>query len=97
MKNNFIKKIFICATEQSGDNIGKNILEKLIDYYPSLIVDGVGGSKMKPYMCNQFYSLTDFKSIGIIEILFSIKKYIKIIDILSKLIITNNYNLIITN
>ena len=71
MKNNFVKKIFIFATEQSGDNIGKNILKILMDYYPSLIVDGVGGSKMKPYMSNQFYSLTDFKSIGIIEILFS--------------------------
>ena len=75
MKNNFVKKIFICATEQSGDNIGKNILEKLIVYYPSLIVDGVGGFEMKPYMRNQYYSLTDFKSMGIVEILFSIKKY----------------------
>ena len=96
MKNNFVKKIFICATEQSGDNIGKNILEKLIVYYPSLIVDGVGGSEMKPYMRNQYYSLADFKSMGIVEILFSIKKYIKIINILSKLIISRKYNLIIT-
>jgi len=96
LKNNFVKKIFICATEQSGDNIGKNILERLIDFYPSLIVDGVGGSKMKPYMRNQYYSVNEFKSIGIFEILFSIKKYIKIINILSKLIINKNYNLIIT-
>ena len=88
MKNNFVKKIFICATEQSVDNIGKYILEKLIDFYPSFVVDGVGGSKMKPYMRNQYSSVSDFKSIGIVGILFSIKKYIKIIKILSKLIIS---------
>ena len=68
MNNNFNKKIFICATEQSGDNIGEKILEKLIKKYPLLIIDEVGGSKMKPFMKNQLYSLKDFKSMGIIEI-----------------------------
>ena len=96
MKNNINKKIFICATEQSGDNIGEKILEKLIKKYPMLIIDGVGGSKMKPFMQNQFYSLKDFKSMGIIEILFSIKKYLMIINNLSKYIAKHKYDLIIT-
>ena len=96
MNNNINKKIFICATEQSGDNIGEKILEKLIKKYPILVIDGVGGSKMKPFMQNQFYSLKDFKSMGIIEILFSIKKYIKIINSLSKYIAKHKYDLIIT-
>ena len=96
MKNNFNKKIFICATEQSGDNIGEKILEKLINIYPILIIDGVGGSKMKPFMQNQFFSLKDFKSMGIIEILFLIKRYLKIINHLSKYIAKNKYDLIIT-
>ena len=96
MNNNFNKKIFICATEQSGDNIGEKILEKLINKYPMLIIDGVGGSKMKPFMQNQFYSLIDFKSIGIIEILFSINKYLKIINSLSNHIAKHQYDLIIT-
>ena len=96
MSNNFNKKIFICATEQSGDNIGEKILEKLINKYPSLIIEGVGGAKMKPFMQNQLYSLSDFKSIGIIEILFSIKKYLKIINSLSKYISKQKYDLIIT-
>ncbi len=61
-----------------------------------LIIDGVGGAKMKPFMQNQFYSLKDFKSMGIIEILFSIKKYIKIINSLSKYIAKHKYDLIIT-
>jgi len=96
LNNNFNKKIFICATEQSGDNIGEKILEKLINKYPMLIIDGVGGAKMKPFMQNQFYSLKDFKSIGIIEILFSIKKYLKIINSLSVYIYKHKYDLIIT-
>ena len=96
MNNNINKKIFICATEQSGDNIGEKILEKLINKNPLLIIDGVGGAKMKPFMQNQFYSLKDFKSMGIIEILFSIKKYLKIINSLSKYIARHKYDLIIT-
>ncbi len=96
MKNYISKKIFVCATEQSGDNIGKNILEKLIKIYPDLIIDGVGGAKMKPFMQNQFYSLNIFKSMGIIEILFSIKNYLKIINSLSKYIAKHKYDLIIT-
>ena len=90
------KKIFICATEQSGDNIGKIILTNLIKKYPLLIIDGVCGSQMKPLIKKQFYSIDEFKSIGIIEILFSLKKYIKIINILSSIIIKKKYDLIIT-
>ena len=45
LKNNINKKIFICATEQSGDNIGEKILDKLISEFPKLIIDGVGGQK----------------------------------------------------
>ena len=96
MKKNLNKKIFISATEQSGDNIGEKIIEKLIKKHPYLIVEGVGGHGMKPYMHNQFYSLKDFKSIGIIEILFSITKYLKIINYLSKFVSNNHYDLIIT-
>ena len=96
MKNNIHKKIFVCATEQSGDNIGEKILEKLIKKYPMLLIDGVGGAKMEPFMQNQFYSLKDFKSMGIIEILLSIKKYLKIINSLSKYIAKNKYDLFIT-
>ena len=41
--------------------------------------DGVGGSKISPFLNQQYYSLNDFKSIGIFEVIFSIKKYIKMI------------------
>ena len=77
MKNLNNKFFFICATEQSGDNLGQNILKKLINNNTSLIFDGVGGSKMLPLMNTQYYSLEDFKSIGLIEIISSLKKIYK--------------------
>jgi lipid-A-disaccharide synthase len=89
-------KIFICATEQSGDNIGAKIIYNLLKIDNSIIFDGVGGDKMSPFLNSQYYSLRDFKSLGIIEILFSLKKYISMISFLNKKIIKNNYDLIIT-
>ena len=96
MKNLDNKLFFICATEQSGDNLGKNILEKLKNNNISLSFDGVGCSKMLPLMNNQYYSLQDFKSIGLIEIISSLRKYIRMINELSRLIIQNQYDAVIT-
>ena len=96
MKNLDNKLFFICATEQSGDNLGENILTNLKNNNISLSFDGVGGSKMLPLMSNQYYSLQDFKSIGLIEIISSLKKYISMINELSRLIIQNQYDAVIT-
>ena len=90
------KKIFICATEQSGDNIGYNIISRIIQFDKNIIFDGVGGSKMFPLLSNQYYSLKNFNSMGIIEILFSLNKYIKMISFLKKKILINNYDVVIT-
>ncbi len=90
------KKIFICATEQSGDNIGYNIIKKLKKIFPNCTFDGVGGNNMSLYLDHQYFSIKDFKSIGIFEIIFSIKKYINMISYLSKMIIAKDYDLIIT-
>ena len=90
------KNVFICATEQSGDNIGSCIINELLIKNKNIKFDGVGGSKISPFLNNQYFSLNDFKSIGIFEILFSLIKYIKMIIFLSKKIISNNYDLVIT-
>ena len=90
------KNVFICATEQSGDNIGSCIINELLIINKNIKFDGVGGSKISPFLKNQYFSLNDFKSIGIFEILPSLIKYIKMIIFLSKKIISNNYDLVIT-
>jgi len=86
-------KIFICCTEQSGENISFNICKKLSKY--NYQIDGVGGNLSKNYFTYKYYDISIFKSLGLIEILFSIPKFIKIIKNLSNKIIKNNYDLVI--
>ena len=89
-------KIFISATEQSGDNIGFNIILEILKTNNNIIFDGLGGEKMSPLLNKQFYHLKDFNSMGIIEIIFSIKKYITMINYLINKLIKNDYDLFIT-
>ncbi len=87
------KKIFICCTEQSGENIVFNICKKLIKY--DYQIDGVCGKLSEKYFTNKYYDISLFKSLGLFEILFSIPKYIKIINNLCNKILLNNYDLVI--
>ena len=64
------KKIFICCTEQSGENIVFNICRKLKKY--NYQIDGVCGKSSEEYFTNKYYDISLFKSLGLVEILFSI-------------------------
>ncbi len=87
-------KIFICCTEQSGENICSNIISRMnLDKFQ---VDGVCGKQSEKYISNKIYDLSEFKSIGFFEIILSISKYLKMIRNLKNYIIKNNYDLIIT-
>ena len=84
-------KIFVCCTEQSGENICANILSRLnIDKFQ---IDGVCGKLSEEYISNKIYDLSEFKSIGFFEIILSISKYLKMIKNLKTHIIINNYDL----
>ena len=89
-------KIFISATEQSGDNIGSNIMIEILKINKNVIFDGLGGAKMSSLLNKQFYNLRDFNSMGIVEVIFSIKKYLNMINLLINRLINNNYDLFIT-
>ncbi len=87
-------KIFVCCTEQSGENICSNILSRMnIDKYQ---FDGVCGKKSEKYISNKIYDLSEFKSIGLFEIILSISKYLKMIRRLKNYIIKNDYDLVLT-
>jgi len=92
VKNNY----FFCATEQSGDNLGAKIINEIKLGKNNHNFDGVGGSKMNKLFNKQYFSLKDFKSIGIFEIVGSIGKYLKMIENLTKIILKNNYKIVIT-
>ena len=95
-ETNIKKSFFVCATEQSGDNIGEKIINQLKIKVPNSVFDGVGGNKMSNLLNKQHYSLKNFKSIGLIEILGSIRKYLYMIQKLSEIILHNNYEAVIT-
>ena len=87
------KKIFICCTEQSGENIVFNICKRLKKY--NYQIDGVCGKSSEKYFTNKYYDISLFKSLGLIEILLTIPKFIKIINKLSNKILLNDYDLVI--
>ncbi len=87
------KNIFICCTEQSGENICYNILKRLD--LNNINIDGVCGSLSQKFVNNKYYDISEFKSLGLIEIILSIKKYLKMINFLTRIIIKKNYDLVI--
>ena len=87
-------KIFVCCTEQSGENICANILSRI--NFDNIQVDGVCGRQSEKYITNKIYDLSEFKSMGFFEIILSISKYLKMIKNLKNFIIKNNYDLILT-
>ncbi len=87
-------KIFICCTEQSGDNIVYNILKRIKSH--NIQVDGVCGSKAEKFYKNKYFDIRDFKAMGFFEVIFSLKNYINKINFLTQKVILNKYDLIIT-
>ncbi len=87
-------KIFVCCTEQSGENICSNILSRI--NLKNIQVDGVCGKSSEKYISNKIYDLSEFKSIGVFEIFLSLSKYLKMIKNLKNYIIKNEYDLVIT-
>ena len=87
------KNIFICCTEQSGENICYNILKRLD--LNKFNIDGVCGNRSTKFLTHKYFDISDFKSIGLIEILISLPKYIKMIKFLKNQILKKNYDLVI--
>jgi len=87
-------KIFVCCTEQSGENICSNILSRMNT--DKFHFDGVCGKASEKYISNKIYDLSEFKSIGFFEIILSISKYLKMIKKLKNHIIEKNYDLVLT-
>ena len=63
-EKNLINSFFVCATEQSGDNIGEKVINQLKKNINNSIFEGVGGNKMSYLLNKQYYSVNNFKSIG---------------------------------
>jgi len=87
-------KIFVCCTEQSGENICSNIISRMnLDKFQ---FEGVCGKQSEKNISKKIYDLSEFKSMGFFEIILSISKYIKMIRNLKNIIIENEYDLVLT-
>jgi len=94
---NKILKIFIVATEQSGDNLGCDLIKELKKRTnKKIIFMGIGGDKMKSAGLKITNHISDFKSLGLFELVFNIKKIFNILNNNILKVLKFNPNLIIT-
>ena len=68
------KKIFIIATEPSGDLIGHKILQIFKDKYPKTVFKGLGGEKMQSENFKSDFPIKELSVNGIYEVLIRILK-----------------------
>ena len=70
------KKIFICCTEQSGENIAFNICKRLKKY--NYQIDGIVGALSEKYITNKYFDISIFKSLGLFELIFQFLNSLKL-------------------
>ena len=90
-------KIFITATEQSGDNIGSNLMKSLKTYKNfNFSFHGIGGDKMIKEGLEKTNHISEFKSLGLVEIIINLNSIFKILNSNVKKIFEINPDLILT-
>ena len=90
-------KIFIVATEQSGDNLGSSLMNQLkSNYKKNISFYGIGGENMIKEGLNVSNHLSEFKSLGFFELIINLKKIFKILNQNVKKAILLKPDLIIT-
>ena len=78
-KNNLI--VFFIATEQSGDNLGSELMKQFnSNSYYNFEYYGIGGDLMINEGLNITNHLSEFKSIGFIEIIKNLKNIFSILN-----------------
>ena len=88
-------KIYIIATEASGDYLGSHLIKELKKKNYS--IEGIGGELMKMEGMSSWVPIEKFNTIGLFEVLIRIPKFYKIFKKVENLIKNNppdilNYN-----
>lgn len=89
-------KIVILATEPSGDYLGAKLIKELKQKKKTPIIKGIGGEHMRNMNFKSWVKLSEFKAIGIYEVLKNLTKYIQIIKYTEKKIREFSPDIIIT-
>ncbi len=69
-----MKKLFLVATETSGDFLGSKLLQHLHVTAPNLKCFGVGGDGMIEQGLDPIYRVSDFNVMGLVEVLSKLKQ-----------------------
>lgn len=82
-------KIGIIAGEPSGDLLGARLLALLRQYFPNLIVEGIGGSEMQKAGCKSLFPMEKLSVMGLIEPLFNLREILSIRHAIKKHFLQN--------
>lgn len=89
-------KIVILATEPSGDYLGAKLIQELNKNSPPHIIKGIGGELMENLKLKSWVKMSEFKAIGIYEVLKNLIRYMNIIKYTEKKIREFSPDIIIT-
>ena len=89
-------KVVIITTEPSGDYLGYHLIKSLKKLKPKYKIYGVGGELMKSTGFKSWINMHNFNTIGIIEVLIRIIKFIKLLNFICNKIKKVNPEILIT-
>ena len=90
-----VKKIVIIAGEKSGDVLGAKLLDDIRNKYPDAYCYGIGGEDMKSKGFHNLTSIDQLSLMGIVEVLGSIFKLIKLKNYLVQQFIADKPDVVI--
>ena len=88
-------KIYIIATEASGDYLGSHLIKEL-KKKKIYSIEGIGGELMKMEGMSSWVPIEKFNTIGLFEVLIRIPKFYKIFKKVENLIKNNPPDILIT-
>ena len=91
-----MKKIFIIAGEESGDNLGSKLIEELKNLSPEFFFEGIGGTKMANSGLFTIFPMQEINLMGFAEIIPHIPNLIKRINQTVDKIIADKPDFLIT-
>ena len=88
-------KIGIVAGEQSGDQLGASLIQKIKEIEPSVEFVGVGGPQMTKEGLNSFFDMKKISVMGIVEPLKNLKEILSLRKDLKEYLINQQIDLFI--
>ncbi len=73
-------RVFIIATESSGDNYGAALARQMRELRPDVELYGLGGGKMESAGVNLFKNMLEHSAVGLVEVVRSLRFFLDTMD-----------------